>query len=403
MVNLDLAQTPAVLPKPVFLRSWVRGPLWDGLWMQSALWLTPLALWLGSGHADRQGPLDALYLVITALFWLGHRFGSAWLAYATEAYRPLLRAQPVRFVVLPALVTLACFAILLPPDNALPLTRLERFTGLAILDYAASTYHFGAQHFGALSLYRARAGQAACCETRRRDRLFALGVGGALIFVADALAGAAAYQDHWMPAGFASWLEPLRYGATALLALATAAMLWMELRAPRPSLPRILYVGGLAAMVAVALQPRGLFVFLVIWTSQHWILASGLMSRTPRLEPAPDVEPISSGMPISSRMKVRRALHALNSRGWALVLLAMLISALLLPVFEVEANWQDAGAYYGDRIFGSFAAALRTSPLVPALLALGLASGFVHYLLDRAVYRMSDARVRNAARGLLSA
>ena len=142
---------------------WVQGPVWDSVWMLNALWLTPLALWLGSGHADRQGPLDALYLVITALFWLGHRFGSAWLAYATEAYRPLLRAQPVRFVVLPALVTLACFAILLPPDNALPLTRLERFTGLAILDYAASTYHFGAQHFGALSLYRARAGQAACC------------------------------------------------------------------------------------------------------------------------------------------------------------------------------------------------------------------------------------------------
>ena len=98
--------------------SWVQGPVWDGVWMQSALWLTPLALWLGSGHAERQGPLDALYLIITALFWLGHRFGSAWLAYATEAYRPLLAAQPVRFVLLPALVALVCFAILLPPDSA---------------------------------------------------------------------------------------------------------------------------------------------------------------------------------------------------------------------------------------------------------------------------------------------
>jgi hypothetical protein len=98
---------------------------------------------------------------------------------------------------------------------------------------------------------------------------------------------------------------------------------------------------------------------------------------------------------------MRRALHALNSRSGALVLLGMLISVLLLPVFEVEANWQDGGAYYGDRIFGSFAAALRTSSLVPALLALGLASGFVHYLMDRAVYRLSDAKVRSAARGLL--
>src|SRR3954462_1801274 len=113
---------------------WVQGPAWDGVWMLSALWLTPLAWWLARGHADRQGPLDTLYLVITALFWIGHRFGSAWLAYATEAYRPLLRAQPLRFVAMPLLVTAACFAILLPPDTALPLTRLERFVGLAILD-----------------------------------------------------------------------------------------------------------------------------------------------------------------------------------------------------------------------------------------------------------------------------
>lgn len=370
---------------------WVQGPVWDGVWMLSAVWLTPLALWLAVGHADRQGPLDMLYLIITALFWIGHRFGSAWLAYATEAYRPLLRAQPVRFVVLPALVTAICFVLLLPPDTALPLTRLERFVGLAVLDYAASTYHFGAQHFGALSLYRARTGRARCAQTRRRDRLFALGVGGVLIFVADALAGTAIYQARWMPGGWAAWLEPLRLGATALLAAATAAMLWAELRVARPSLPRLLYITSLAAMVAVALQPRGLFVFLVIWTSQHWILASGLMSRTPRLEPPPDAG------------RVRRAFHVLNTRGWALALLGMLISLLLLPVFEVEANWQDSTAYYGDRIFGAFAAALRTSALVPALLALGLASGFVHYLLDRAVYRLSDAKVRNAARGLLSA
>lgn len=368
---------------------WLRGPIWDGIWMQSALWLTPLALLLASGHGDaRAGALDALYFGITALFWIGHRLGSVWLAYGTEAYRPLLRAEPVRFVVLPLLVTAACFAIFLPPDTALPVTRLQRFIGLAILDYAASTWHFGAQHFGALSLYRARSAEARCQSTRRRDRLFALGVGGALIFVADALAGTATYQNLWLPS--VSFLAPLRAGALGVLAVATAGMLWAEWRAAQRSLPRILYVGGLAAMVAVALQPRSLFPFLVIWTSQHWILASGLMSRVPCREPEPD-----GGI-------MRRALHALNRRGWALILLAMLVSVLLLPLFEVEANWQDSAAYYGDRIFGAFAAGLRTSSWGPALLALGFTSGFVHYLMDRNVYRLSEPRVRAAARGLLA-
>src|SRR5438128_5226374 len=76
------------------------------------------------------------------------------------------------------------------------------------------------------------------------------------------------------------------------------------------------------------------------------------------------------------------------------------MSLVLLPLFEVEAN-RETGTYYGDRIFGAFATQLRTSSWVPALLALGFATGFIHYRLDRSVYRISDPQVRAAARGLL--
>jgi len=363
----------------------VRGPVWDGVFLQSALWLLPLVLWLGR---DARA-LDALIFALTALFWIGHRFTSAWLAYGTEAYRPLLKAQPVRFVFVPLAVTVLCFAILLPPDAALPFTRTERAIALAITDYAFNTWHFAAQHFGALSLYRARAG----CGARRRDRLFALGVGGGLIFVADLLAGAVAYPERWLdtlPHWVAAEQQPIRLAATALLFTAAAAMLVSELRASLISLPRILYVLGLAAMVAVALQPRSLFLFVAIWTAQHWILAVGLGAQGPSAEIAP------------ARGLLRRALHALNTRPWMLILVLMVLSVILLPLFEVEANWQTPGAvFYGDRLFGAFATGLRTSVWVPALLSLGFASGFTHYLLDRAVYRFSDPKVRMAAAALL--
>jgi len=364
--------------------------------MLSALWLAPLALWLARGPAEPESsPLDLLYLGLTALFWIGHRLCSAWLAYCTEAYRPLLRAQPVRFVVVPLLVMAGCFGVFLPSDTALPWTRAERLVGLAILDYALVTYHFAAQHFGALSLYRARAGRGACAYTRRMDRLFALGVGGVLVFLADVLAGATTYHDLWVgrwlvPAWLASAQEGVRQGATLVLFAVTAAMLFAEARAPRRSLPRVLYVLGIAAMVAIALRPRSLFLFLVIWNAQHWILASGLGSQVARGEPAP------------TRGAVRRVLHVLNTRPWAVVLLLMVSSVLLLPLFEVEASW-DGGTYYGDRIFGAVATGLRTSSWVPALVALGFATAFLHYLLDRAVYRLSDPQVRSAARGLLAA
>jgi len=384
---------PAIA-EPVRSSTWVRGPVWDSVWILNALWLVPVALLLAHGYSNPQtGPLDTLYFGLTALFWIGHRLSSSWLAYCTEAYRPLIRAQPVRFVLLPVLVTVACFAVFLPADDALPWSRWQRFIGMAILDYALVTYHFAAQHFGALSIYRARAGRARCIPTRRHDRVFALVVGGALVFLADILAGAVAYPDLWInrwliPTWMASNQGAIREVALGVLLVLTALMLVAEMRAASRSLPRVLYVLGLASMVAIALQPRSLFLFLVIWTAQHWILATGLASRVPSGEPAP-----ASGT-------VRRMFHALNARPWALLLVLIGSSVLLLPLFEVEASF-DGGAHYGDRIFGALAEQLRSTVWVPALFALGFATGFVHYLLDRCVFRMSDPLVRTAARGLL--
>jgi len=356
--------------------------------------LAGIVLWLAHGYSNPEtSPLDLLYFGLTALFWIGHRLSSSYLAYCTEAYRPLLRAQPVRFVLLPILVTTGCFALFLPGDSALPWTREERLIGLAIIDYACVTYHFAAQHFGALSLYRSRAERGWCIRTRRLDRFFALTVGGALVFVADILAGAVAYQDQWIDRwSFAGWIvsaqSGIRGGAILALFIATAIILFAEARATRWSLPRVLYIIGIAVMVGLALRPRSLFLFLVIWTSQHWILATGLASRTSWAEAAP------------TRGIVRRVLHTLNVRPWAVMLFLMVLSVVLLPLFEVEAN-RETGTYYGDRIFGTFATQLRTSSWVPVLVALGFATGFIHYLLDRSVYRMSDPQVRAAARGLL--
>lgn len=356
--------------------------------------MAPVIVWLFLVYSDRENsPLDQLYFGVTALFWIGHRLSSSYLAYCTEAYRPLLRSQPIRFVVLPLLVTAACFAVFLPSDEALPWNRAERLVAMAIIDYVFVTYHFATQHFGALSLYRTRVGRSASITTRRMDRVFALSVGGVLVLLADLLAGAVAFQDRlvdrWnLSASLFSAQDGIRTAATIVLAAATVVFLVVEFRSPQWSLPRVLYVLGIAVMVALALNPPSPFLFLVIWTSQHWILATGLASRVAVGERAPE------------RGFLRRIFHAVNTRPWAVLGVLLAVSVLLLPVFEVEANRQG-GTYYGDRIFGALVTGLRTSTWVPALLALGFSTGFVHYLLDRSVYRMSNPQVRMAARGLL--
>ena len=89
----------------------------------------------------------------------------------------------------------------------------------------------------------------------------------------------------------------------------------------------------------------------------------------------------------------------INRRGWAVLLVLAVLSMFLLPLLEVEAVGDEY--IYADRIFGEAALWLRSSPYVPALLALGFATSFIHYVLDRAAFRFSSPDVRQAARGLL--
>src|SRR6476469_8811245 len=117
--EIEIADAAASGGLPGARSPWVRGPVWDSFWMLNALWLAPLVLWLAHGYADPESsPLDLLYFGLTALFWLGHRLGSTYLAYCTEAYRPLLKSEPIRFVIIPLLITAGCFAIFLPGDSA---------------------------------------------------------------------------------------------------------------------------------------------------------------------------------------------------------------------------------------------------------------------------------------------
>ena len=372
---------------------WIRGPAWDLVWILNPLWLGPLVLLLARGHdSARAGAVDTLFFSLTVLLWFGHRVSSAWLAYLTPGYRPLLRTQRLRFIVVPLVVVAVCFAALLAPESLLPLPFDDRVLWLAVLNYLWVTHHFAAQHFGLLSLYRARAGRAADPLTRRLDRAFALGVGGGIVVLADALSGSIAFQDRWIdpllgPSGADLLAGVVHDGGIALVLLLTAGVAALELRSARPSLPRIAYAASVGAMVLLALVARDPFLFIVVWSVQHWSAAMGLASL------------VAAGGEPAAAPRRQRLLAAINRRRWAVLLVLAAISALLLPVMEVEAVSDEY--VYADRLVGDAAWWLRSSPFLPALLALGFATGFVHYLLDRAAFRFSSPEVRQAARGLI--
>jgi hypothetical protein len=372
---------------------WIKSPAWDLVWVLNPLWLAPLVLLLARGHDNvRASAVDGLFFALTVPLWFGHRISSAWLAYATPAYRPLLATQRLRFVVAPLAIAVACFGVLLAPESVLPMPLTERVVWLAVLDFLLVSHHFAAQHFGLLSLYRARAGRASDAIARRLDRWFALLVGGGFVVLAEALSGSIAFQDRWIDpllgaGGSEVFARALRDGGIVFVVTLTALMLHVEVRSQRPSLPRVAYVLGVSAMVLFGFLARDPFLFIVLWSVQHWSAAMGLTSLA------------ASGGIQACGTHWQRLLAPINRRGWAVLLVLAVVSALLLPVMEVEAVSDEY--VYADRIYGAAAWWLRSSPFVPALLALGFAAGFIHYLLDRAAFRFSSPDVRQAARGLL--
>ena len=334
---------------------WIKSPAWDLVWVLNALWMAPLVLLLARGHDDvRASPVDGLFFVLAVPLWFGHRVSSAWLAYATPAYRPLLATQRLRFVVAPLAIAVACFALLLAPESVLPMPLTERVVWLAVLDYLLVSYHFAAQHFGLLSLYRARAGRASDAITRRLDRWFALVVGGGFVVLAEALAGSIAFQDRWIDpllgaVGADLFARTLHDGGIALVVILTALMLRVELRSQRPSLPRVAYVLGVSAMVLFAFLARDPFLFIVLWSVQHWSAAMGLASLA------------ASGGAQEPGTHWQRLLAPINRRGWAVLLVLAVVSTLLLPVMEVRGR---------DRRIRLRRPHLRRCGVVAALLAL---------------------------------
>jgi hypothetical protein len=372
---------------------WIKSPAWDLVWVLNTLWLAPLVLLLGWGHDNvRASLVDGLFFVLAVPLWFGHRVSSAWLAYATPAYRGLLATQRLRFVVAPLAIAVACFAVLLAPESLLPISVTERVVWLAVLDYLLVSYHFAAQHFGLLSLYRSRAGRASDAITRRLDRWFALVVGGGFVVLANALAGSIAFQDRWIDPLLGdgvsdAFARTLRDGSVVVVVTMTALVLHFELRSQRPSLPRVGYVLGVSSVVLFGFLARDPFLFIVLWSVQHWSAAMGLTSLA-----------ASRGVQTADA-RWQRLLAPINRRGWAVLLVLAVLSTFLLPLLEVEAVADEYT--YADRIFGEAALWLRSSPYVPALLALGFATSFIHYVLDRAAFRFSSPDVRQAARGLL--
>jgi hypothetical protein len=323
--------------------TWIRSPAWDGFWIVSGL---PLGAALtGLCYVV---PYQMIVLAGVIALSTGHFLSPIACAWCHSGYREMMIRQRAKFVWVPlAIVGIGTGAayvgsLFFPPVHVNPdvlflaeqaLRDYESPLALTAFAYGIwNAYHFGMQAFGVMSLYRRKRGGYP--ESQRRiDMLYCCGV----IWLGLLIPSIFRFFLHSY-----SLLEGFRYGCTAAALAAAGGMLWRE-----RCLPRVLFILTDALGIGLTFF-GGLWGFAII-SMNHWLVAIGLTSHV---------------------YGVHRGVSPLP---FALALAAM-----------------------GGIVYCLLFVDLRTGLLHFTALAAGLrlSSGFVHFLYDRWIWRLSDPRMR---------
>jgi len=328
------------------------------------------------------------------LFWISHRFSSFYIAWGTESYTNVRASQPWRYMIFPAILVLSIFSFLFIPETVFPVSVPVRILGLLLLDFFWGMHHFAAQHYGILRLFQHRANPSTAHSSHLHDRLFCWGTGFFLVLIAELLHGASFLQQKQIlpaiPHDWGNEIIPIILRSGTLLVLGITAIMIRNALLQNSGLPKIFYILGLGIMVTGAFQLKPI-EFLMLWTLQHWITALGLAAQMGGND-------IKKSMSVKNRIFKKSSFSEYQNQ-WIVLLFLCSISVILTPFFEIEAV--SSGARYSELLFPSFMYWLENSFWAPILVGVGLASGFLHYFMDRAVYRFSDAETRMSAKILL--
>ena len=368
---------------------WVRSPLWDIFWLHSGVWLGLLIFVF-----NNQPALEVIYMAGVFLFWISHRFSSFYIAWGTQSYSTVRASKPWRFVIFPVILVLSVFVLLFIPESVFPVSVSVRILGLLLLDFFWGMHHFAAQHYGMLRLFQFRANPSTSQSSQLHDRFFCWGTGFVLVLIAELLHGVSFLQQKQIlpsiPIDWGNEIIPIILRTGTFLVLGVTVIMIRNALLQNSGLPRILYILGLGIMVTGAFQLQPI-EFLMLWTLQHWITALGLATQMGGND-------IKKSISVKKR-RFKEFSFSESQSQWLVLLFLCSISVILTPFFEIEAV--SSGARYSELIFPSFMYWLENSSWGTILVGVGIASGFLHYFMDRAVYRLSDAETRMSAKNLL--
>ncbi len=368
---------------------WLRSAGWDGFWMLSGIWLlAPLLLF-----SNRPTALQIMLLGGTALFWLSHRFATTYNAFCTPAYRDLVRMERSRFILWPTIVTLLTFTFVFVPNNFVKLDTWGKVQILGTIFFLYNSYHFGVQHYGVLSIYRIRAGQAHGGWLKRYERFFCIAVGTVLVAIAQICHGAQVVNDSLIyniipRVFFLKIFDILRLIVPTIVVLLSVVFYVGELKNNPISHPKMFYVFGLMlqGVFAYFLDPIS---FLILWGVQHWLVSVALGAHMAQND--------TTEVPKGSLWY--NFWNRFNKGFWPTIFVLCLGSVLLAPLFEFAVHPEKMSGSYS--FLAVFSLLLANTVLVKLFIALNFVSVYIHFIMDRAIFRFSDPNVRKISVPLL--
>lgn len=359
--------------------TWIRGPFWDGAWLLSAL---PIGAVLTLASLAVPGYLLTIWIIFAVQ--TGHTISPMIAAWGNDGFRALVLRHRIKFIAVPLGIIVVSLmvgyiggrllgnheqfdplnlALVVTPQMPTPMFH-NPFIAMLAVYMVWNGWHFGRQNFGIMSLYRRKSG----IGHRKVDLVYSCGVTWAAmlmpfvpgmlrethlwwgwpriaVHVVFSLKNGIGYQPY-VPV--IEWIEPIYL---TIAGVSIAAMLLIELRRGF-CLPRIiLIVTQGAAMVGVW--------FFGLWGTallgvNHWLAAIGV------------------GAVVSGSARPGRIALLTCALG------ALIFAALFVRPTAWTALWQPGYLFH----FAVMAVAFR----------LGL--GFVHFLYDRQLYKLSNPAVR---------
>jgi hypothetical protein len=361
-------------------RYWLQSPAWDGFWLLSGLWLVAIMVaarilaWLPDAEA-------LLALSASLLLWGGHILSPVLTAWSDASLRARMWLEPRRFILAPLAVLIGSIVLgIIGSRQAVPPPLLQWVVTPRLLLFFTfnvwNTWHFAAQHFGVLTIYRRQAGLSSERD-RQADRMFTIGIGCVLLPLA------------WFAHGFIDTLGPLldwmsipASNQSLAVATATTAAVWTtgriarELSRDSKSIPRALYMASIGIQPTAAVIAGGLYHFAA-FTACHWLIAIALSAR------------ITSNRLADAEHRSMPARAASSYAGQVAVLVA-----LSIPVYWVLRRPSAYDPLLGAVQFGY--SGEETTLIIGALSGAYFGISFVHFLYDRYVYSFRHPEIRSA-------